>query len=54
MKIQKLKFLEREAEILRNIIAKLQSLVRNIFGDMICGSWFFFQAPKQIIVEFAL
>ena len=37
-KVQKLKFLEYEAEILRNIVATFQSLVHNIFGDMICGS----------------
>ena len=36
-KVQKLKFLEREEEILRNALEKIQILVRNIFGDMICG-----------------
>ena len=37
-KFQKKKFIGCEAEILRNIVAKSHSLVRNIFGDMICGS----------------
>ena len=37
-KFLKLKFLRREAKILRNIFEKFQLLARNIFGDMICGS----------------
>ena len=34
---QKLKFLGCEAETPRKLFKKFQSLVRNIFGDMICG-----------------
>ena len=45
-KVQKLKVLEREAAILRNIITKFWILVHNIFGDMICGSQGFLQAPE--------
>ena len=36
-KVQNLKFIWCEAEILRKFIKNFQSLVHNIFGDMICG-----------------
>ena len=36
-KVQNMKFLGREAEILRKLITKFQSLVCNIFRDMIYG-----------------
>ena len=36
-KVQNLKFIWYEAEILRKVIKKFQNLVRNIFEDMICG-----------------
>ena len=53
-----MKFLEREAEIPMNIVTTFQSLVRNILGDMICGSYVVLQAfefnLKQVIVEFSL
>ena len=42
-KVQKLKFLGCEADILRNIITKFQSFIHNIFGYMICGSQVFFR-----------
>ena len=35
--LQKLKFLGCEVEILKKFFKKFQSLVRNSFGDMICG-----------------
>ena len=45
-KVQNLKFLECETKILRKIFTKFQSLVRNIFGDMICASQVISQAPE--------
>ena len=36
-KVQNLKFIWCKAEILRKCAKKFQILVRNIFGDMICG-----------------
>ena len=53
-KVQNLKFVWCEAEIPWKFVKKFHSLVRNIYGDIICGSQVFFQAPKQVIVEFAL
>ena len=45
-KVEKLKCLGYEAQILRNIITKFQSLVQKIFRHMVCGIYGFLQAPK--------
>ena len=50
-KVQKLKFLEYEGTIMRNIVKTFQILVCNIFGDIVITQVFLEVVEKESILE---